>query len=71
MSKYDWSNVPSEVKWIATDESGFAHGYKSEPITGYLHRGFWYYASSANFVLFPSENPFKGHWRDSLEERPQ
>ena len=29
MSKYDWSNVPKEVKWIATDSDmnvfGFTH----------------------------------------------
>lgn len=70
MSKYDWIGVPKEVKWIATNEGGFAHGHKWKPIAGYLHRGFWYMGGSTEFVLFPRENPFKGDWRDSLEERP-
>ena len=31
MSKYDWSNVPKEVKFIATDKDGVANGFTKEP----------------------------------------
>ena len=33
-------NVPENIKWIATNEEGFAFGYESKPISGYLHYGF-------------------------------
>ncbi|MBQ0114074.1 MAG: hypothetical protein KBT03_13170 [Bacteroidales bacterium] len=69
-TKYDWSDVPKEVNWIATCENGFAFGHRGKPRAGHLRTGFWYGGGDTSFVLFPRENPFKGNWRDSLEERP-
>ena len=31
MSKYDWTNVPNEVNWIATDSNGVWCEYTREP----------------------------------------
>ena len=31
MSKYDWTNVPKDENWIATDASGNAFGWVTEP----------------------------------------
>lgn len=68
MSKYDWSNVPKEVKWIATDSDGYAWHWHTKPeiddnewITGKSYVG--------DFISV-DDNPFKGNWQDSLEERP-
>ena len=68
--KYNWSNVPENIKWIATNESGVAFGYESEPISGYLHRGFWYGGGESSFLLWAYENQFNSsNWRYSLEGR--
>lgn len=69
--KYNWTGVPRWVNWIATDESGFAWGHEFEPIQGHLHRGFWYLGGEVEFIFWPRENPFKGEWRESLEQRPE
>lgn len=72
-TKYDWSNVPKNVKWIATDKDGWAWGWVKRPIPkdddewstetgiGGIHY---------EFYIKPENNPFKGNWQDSLEERP-
>lgn len=31
MNKYDWSNVPKEVRFIATDKDGVANGFTTKP----------------------------------------
>lgn len=68
MSKYDWSNIPKEVKWIATDANGYAwHWYTKPEIEG----DEWNTVESlvGNFID-KEDNPYKGNWQDSLEERP-
>lgn len=70
MNKYDWSNVPKEVKWIASNETGYAHGFKLEPTKRCIHVGYWDCGGKSKLLLWPYENPFKGNWQDSLEERP-
>lgn len=67
-TKYDWSNVPPEVKWISTDINDFANGHieKPELINGY---GFWS-NSDPDFCITPDDNPYQGDWRESLEQRP-
>lgn len=68
--KYNWSNVPENIKWIATNESGFAFGYESKPISGYLHKGFWYGGGKSKLILWSDENQFNSsNWRYSLEGR--
>ena len=67
MSKYDWSNVPERIKWMAFDEFGDVRGFVEKPR---LNGNFWideiypYYFES-NLVA-PDCN-----WRESLEERPK
>ena len=68
--KYNWSNVPDNIKYIATNESGFAFGHESKPISGYLHSGFWYGGGESVFILWAYENQFdSSNWRYSLEGR--
>ena len=71
-TKYDWSNVPSEVLWIATEKDGSAFGHKSKPVCFDLNfRCGWVSAKYDYFYIRESDNTFKGNWQDSLEERPQ
>ena len=72
MIKYDWTNVPKDENWIATDEDGNAFGWVTEP---YIEDGEpeWNTCESyiGNHFISAENNPFKGDWRDSLEERPK
>lgn len=68
--KYSWVGVPENIKWIATNEEGFAFGYEGKPTSGYLHSGFWYGGGKSILVLWPDENQFNSsNWRYSLEGR--
>ena len=75
MSKYDWSNVPKEVKWIATDADGVVSGFSEKP---YTHRGsLWLCHVDHPDSWVCNIEPFTYHvnndypnWQDSLEERP-
>lgn len=70
MSKYDWSNVPMDVNWIATDSSGSVFGYDVKP----EYKEWGKFIHRTDFLYFPHKKwiePFKGDWRDSLEERPK
>ncbi|ENV07775.1 hypothetical protein F966_03632 [Acinetobacter higginsii] len=66
-TKYDWSDVPETIAYIATDSDGFVFGYKSKPdhvakqFIGDVYVG---------FCLYPEDNPFKGIWTNSIEQRP-
>ena len=68
MSKYDWSNAPKEVQWIATDSDGVVCGYSEEPHCFSLG---WNTHFTGNFVAHSFAKPYKGDWRNSLEQRPQ
>lgn len=76
MSMYDWSNVPKEVKWIATDADGVKGGYSEKP---YRNKGTVWLCNEKNpeswvCNIYPfeyySNNDFP-NWKDSLEERPK
>lgn len=68
MSKYDWSGVPKEVKFIATDSySGKAWGYLSKPRLGRVS----FIEHVSEFPIYVGVEPYKGNWQDSLEERPK
>ena len=68
--KYNWWSVPENIKWIATNEGGFAFGYEGKPSRGYLHSGFWYGGGEPTLILWPRENQFdSSNWRYSLEGR--
>ena len=62
MSKYDWSNVPDYIDVIATREDGTVTGFCFPVARGST------WCSSYTISGMP---PFKGDWRDSLEERPK
>ena len=66
MSKYDWSNVPKEVKWIATDADGYAWGFHGKPKIS-NHAGWGHLGKTPFHVI---KQTYKGNWQDSLEERP-
>lgn len=70
-TKYDWSNVPDDVKWIATEQNGYAHGWSGKP--SILFGDHWNSSECivTMFYIRASENPFRGKWQDSLEERPK
>lgn len=63
MRKYDWSNVPDNVQWIATDSNGAVFGYVEKPYNG----GFYWYALNPKYI----NQQYQGNWRESLEERPK
>lgn len=67
MTKYDWSSVPKEVKWIATDNNGFKSGFTDKPFCESDY-GFW---DNGLPSLAMHDSEFKGNWQDSLEERPK
>lgn len=73
MSKYDWSNVPDEVQWIATDEDGNSWLFPSgsgKPFIGGEDDDVW--VCGEEFTLeHHGYNVFRGNWRASLEERPK
>ncbi len=70
MTKYDWSNVPKEVNWIATDSNGNVFGYYKKPKlqeNGYfMHIGDNFYYPEKGWM-----ESYNGNWIDSLEERPK
>lgn len=68
-AKYDWSNVPKEVNWIATDRyAGSAFGYTSKPeICSVME--IWKERNVSDYINL-GVDVFKGYWKDSLEERP-
>jgi hypothetical protein len=70
MSKYDWSSVPKEVNWIATDSNGVVFGYSSMP----EEKEFGKFMHTSDFLYFPYNGwmpAYQGSWRESLEERPK
>jgi hypothetical protein len=65
IQKYDWSNIPKEVNWIATDLSKVAQGYVKEPTVGF---DTWVTDSIKYWLHLPGY--LEEHWEDSLEKRP-
>lgn len=72
MSKYDWSNVPSEVKWIATDYDGVVNGFDSKPSI-VIHHRMWFENNDGSgwFLQIRPKVISSFDWQDSLEERPE
>lgn len=64
MSKYDWSNIHEDVKYIATDPDDFELWFSDEPR---LASKFGWIGDA---IAIHSPSSFKGDWRDSLEKRP-
>ena len=71
-TKYDWSGVPKDTRYIATEAVGYAHGWNGEP-PKYIDDEIGWIGEKSKitaFMLHPYLNPIKGNWQDSLEERP-
>ncbi|WP_433846935.1 hypothetical protein [Acinetobacter proteolyticus] len=71
-TKYDWSDVPEDTNFIATDSNGYAHGWSGKPR---VFRGDGNWNSKVHtislFMLSPKSNTYRGDWKDSLEQRPK
>ena len=68
MSKYEWTNVPKDENWIATDEDGVSRGHEGEPVID--HPEEWHSDQFYNYKII-GVGLFSGDWKDSLEERPK
>ena len=68
MSKYDWTNVPDDVEWIATDKSGIRCEYRSEPNLGVRS---WQVKDEDDIGGCYFDSTYQDNWMDSLEERPK
>lgn len=71
MNKYDWSNVPKEVRFIATDKDGVANGFTTEPKPCDEYE--MWLTDNEDYIGLSTEylDVFdKNNWLDSLEERP-
>lgn len=65
-TKYDWSKVPDDVCWIATDSDGDVCGFKSENVPTRDWDFMWFGRKPIDLDI----NPYEGDWKDSLEQRP-
>ena len=70
MSKYDWSNVPKEIKWLAADADSVINGFYTKPIVDdwcemWLAFDFEYVNIGGGGVDRFAD------WQNSLEERPR
>lgn len=56
------------MKWIATDADGYAWHWHTKPK---IEGNEWITRKSyvGDFISI-DDNPYKGNWQDSLEERP-
>lgn len=71
--KYDWSNVPDVVNWLATDKDGeCAWGFLEEPVIE-LEDGEWRPVAPYTEIYINGSNgtvaAYKGDWQESLEQR--
>lgn len=66
-TKYDWSNVPDDTRYIFTDQDGDVFESDFEPV---LYDSCWRGTGLSSWWFSNCES-FKGNWQDSLEERPQ
>ncbi|WP_343514338.1 hypothetical protein [Acinetobacter baumannii] len=64
-TKYDWSNVPADVNWVAKDHDGRFYGFDHQPKPWAL--GFLRQDGFKRSLYFPTVNI---SWQDSLEQRP-
>ena len=71
MSKYDWSNVPTEVNWIATDANGRKYGYIDDPEIMEFANCWHSFETSFPLGYMGFDTNGCAVWQDSLEERPK
>jgi len=68
--RYDWSNIPPEYDWAATDRGGAAYAYKNKPFCK-DHANFWIGKDSGDMFRLCAGQQLTEDWRDSLEQRPE
>ena len=76
-TKYDWSNISKQVKFIIIDDDGTEYQLKKKPKFGLSKRyktGSWFFNKSDVFAWFyykhADENGHYLEFADSLEQRP-
>lgn len=65
-TKYDWSDIPEEINWIAKDYDGGLYGFDKKPKSwalGFLKNG------NIKRRLHIQSSCIE--WQNSLEERPK
>jgi len=67
--RYDWSNIPPEYDWAATDRGGAVYAYKNKPFCK-DHVNFWISKNSGDMFRLYAGHQITEDWRDSLEQRP-
>ncbi|AVZ05131.1 hypothetical protein A1C50_RS07155 [Acinetobacter baumannii] len=67
MHKYDWSTIPVEANWAATDANGLTCCYTTKP---FMWGNEWLVKELDEVVLCYRSEP-KEDWQDSLEQRPK
>ena len=71
-TKYDWSKVPSDVMYLATNQNGKVSGFVRNVKTPVEIQGLWYgsdyYTGEPKYYNL-NIGSFED-WQDSLEERP-
>ena len=65
-TKYDWSDVPTWVKFITTDSTGNTYGYEGG-IKPYIILDYMFVGGRCVSL---DVNTLFDDWRESLEERP-
>lgn len=71
-TKYDWSRIPKELKWVSTDWEGWKLYHTSKPFENENIKAFDSCRSdSLGYSQCYEESEFKGDWQDSLGERPK
>ncbi|SSU62123.1 Uncharacterised protein [Acinetobacter baumannii] len=71
MSIYDWTNVPKEVNWIATDANGRKYGYVDEPISMNLANCWHSFGKCAPLGFMDTDLNGCAIWDQTLEKRPE
>lgn len=73
-SKYNWSHpqIPTWVKWIATDKNNSVWGYVGKPVLDLdLDSRHWLKDDCSNHQDSEMNiKPYEGGWEESLEKRP-
>lgn len=76
-TKYDWSNISKQVKFIIIDDDGTEYHLKKKPKFGLSNRyktGVWFFNKSSIFAWFDYKHANSDgaypDFADSLEERP-
>ena len=66
-TKYDWSNVPKDINWIATDSDGMKCHYKNEPKQCLRS---WHFDDEEDLGDCFFDSTYANDWKNSLEKRP-